>query len=67
MSSPGYALFEAGKKFVQCQGIYNAGTAILLVLVPLNAVMTYVLVRHPTLGYVVFPRADGCLDHETRR
>lgn len=52
-SSPGYALFEAGKKFVQCQGIYHAGTAILLVLVPLNAVMTYVLVRHPTLGYVL--------------
>ena len=64
MSSPGYALFEAGKKFVQCQGIYNAGTAILLALVPLNAVMTYVLVRHPTLGYVIFPCIDGCLGYK---
>ena len=51
MRSPGYALFEAGKKFVQCQGIYHAGTAILLALVPLHIVMTYMLVWHPSLGY----------------
>ena len=59
MSRPGYALFEAGKKFVQCQGIYHAGTAILLALVPLNAVMTYVLVWHKSIGYDIF----HCVNH----
>lgn len=42
--APGYALFEAGKRFVQSQGIFTASTYVLLICAPLNAVLNYVLV-----------------------
>ncbi|KAL7267995.1 ethionine resistance protein [Rhizina undulata] len=50
LGAPGYALFECGKRFVQAQGIFSAATWVLLVCSPLNALMNYLLVWHPTIG-----------------
>lgn len=41
---PGFVLFETGKRFLQAQGIFHATPWILMVAVPLNAVLNYVLV-----------------------
>ncbi|AMD18687.1 HBL215Cp [Eremothecium sinecaudum] len=49
-SMPAFLLFEAGKRFLQCQGIFHASTMVLLVCAPLNALMNYLLVWHPTIG-----------------
>lgn len=42
--APGYALFEAGKRYVQAQGIFTASTYVLMICAPLNAVLNYILV-----------------------
>ncbi|EDO16372.1 hypothetical protein Kpol_1051p21 [Vanderwaltozyma polyspora DSM 70294] len=47
---PGFIMFECGKRFLQCQGIFHASTVVLFVCAPLNAVMNYVLVWSPTVG-----------------
>lgn len=44
IGAPGYALFEAGKRFVQAQGIFTASTYVLMICAPLNGVLNYVLV-----------------------
>lgn len=44
IGAPGYALFEAGKRYVQAQGIFAASTYVLMICAPLNAVLNYVLV-----------------------
>lgn len=44
IGAPGYALFEAGKRFVQAQGIFAASTYVLMICAPLNALLNYVLV-----------------------
>lgn len=44
IGAPGYALFEAGKRFMQAQGIFTASTCVLMVCAPLNALLNYVLV-----------------------
>jgi len=36
---PGYALFEATKRFLQAQGIFGASTVVLFVAAPINAVL----------------------------
>ncbi|KAJ1545701.1 hypothetical protein HK405_007740, partial [Cladochytrium tenue] len=41
--APGYAYFEALKKFLQAQGIMDAGTYVLLVASPMNLALNYVL------------------------
>ncbi|KAH7133168.1 mate-domain-containing protein [Dactylonectria estremocensis] len=38
---PGYAFFEAGKRFLQAQGDFKAGTVVLLICTPLNAVLSW--------------------------
>ena len=48
--APGYALFEAGKKYMQAQGIHHASTAVLAFLAPLNAIMNFALVWDEFLG-----------------
>lgn len=48
--APGFALFESGKRFAQAQGIFSAGTYVLLLCAPLNAVFSYLLVWHPKIG-----------------
>ncbi|KAH7013096.1 multidrug and toxin extrusion protein 2 [Ilyonectria destructans] len=55
LGAPGYALFEAGKRFVQSQGIFHAATHILLVLAPLNALLNWFLVWKLELGFIGAP------------
>lgn len=50
LGAPGYALFEAGKRYMQAQGIPHASTAVLAFLAPLNAFMNFVLVWGGSLG-----------------
>ncbi|KAF7514223.1 hypothetical protein GJ744_004548 [Endocarpon pusillum] len=44
IGAPGHAFFEAGKRFVQAQGIFNASLLVLLVCAPLNVLLQYVFV-----------------------
>lgn len=54
---PGFILFECGKRFLQCQGIFHASTIVLLFCAPLNALMNYLLVwdRRIGIGYLGAP------------
>ncbi|CAI4486188.1 ADE_G0023360.mRNA.1.CDS.1 [Saccharomyces cerevisiae] len=47
---PGFILFECGKRFLQCQGIFHASTIVLFVCAPLNALMNYLLVWNDKIG-----------------
>ncbi|KAF8448329.1 MATE efflux family protein [Terfezia claveryi] len=47
---PGYATFEAGKRFTQAQGLFAASTWVLLITSPINAFLNWALVWHPTFG-----------------
>ncbi|KAI5845013.1 mate-domain-containing protein [Morchella snyderi] len=51
LGAPGYACFEAGKRFVQAQGNFTASTYVLLFCAPFNAIMNYILVWHPKYGF----------------
>ncbi|PWW76510.1 MATE efflux family protein [Tuber magnatum] len=63
IGAPGFALFEAGKRFTQAQGkstrllfffyicIFAASTFVLFICSPVNAVLNYLLVWHPTIGF----------------
>lgn len=42
--APGYAIFEAGKRFTQAQGLFNASLFVLLIATPINIVLNYVFV-----------------------
>ncbi|CAL9728200.1 ethionine resistance-conferring protein 1 [Monosporozyma unispora] len=54
---PGFILFECGKRFLQCQGIFHASTIVLFVCAPLNAFMNYLFVwdKHFGIGYLGAP------------
>jgi|SRR5579859_5318594 len=39
LGMPGYAIFEATKRFLQCQGIFGASTFVLFIAAPINAVL----------------------------
>lgn len=54
---PGFILFECGKRFLQCQGVFHASTYVLLVCAPLNALLNWLLVWKFQLGYVGAPIA----------
>jgi multidrug resistance protein, MATE family len=51
--TPGYILFECGKRFVQAQGIFHASTMVLLIASPVNVFLNYFLVWNEAvnLGY----------------
>ncbi|KAK7427583.1 hypothetical protein QQZ08_005858 [Neonectria magnoliae] len=38
---PGYAFFEAGKRFLQAQGDFKSGTIVLVICTPANAVLSW--------------------------
>lgn len=42
--TPGYFLFEAGKRFTQAQGIFSASLWVLLICTPVNIILNYVFV-----------------------
>lgn len=44
IGAPGYATFEAGKRFVQAQGMFTPSLFVLLVCAPLNLLLNWVLV-----------------------
>lgn len=44
IGAPGFACFEAGKRFVQAQGLFHASLHVLLFCAPLNALMSWYFV-----------------------
>lgn len=57
LGMPGFILFECGKRFLQCQGIFHASTYVLLVCAPLNALMNYLFVWQFGFGFAGAPMA----------
>ncbi|KAI5837174.1 mate-domain-containing protein [Morchella snyderi] len=55
----GYIYFEATKKFLQAQGIMGAGTYVLLITSPVNAVLNYLFVYTWGWGLIGAPIATG--------
>lgn len=55
--APGYIAFESLKKYLQCQGIMRAATAVLLAVSPLNLALNIFLVHHTSLGILGSPIA----------
>ncbi|WPH02970.1 ethionine resistance-conferring protein 1 [Acrodontium crateriforme] len=60
--APGYAAFEAGKRFVQAQGLFSASLHVLMILAPLNAFMNWFFVWKLKLGFVGAPIAVAITD-----
>ncbi|KAI0034870.1 mate-domain-containing protein [Vararia minispora EC-137] len=54
---PGYIGFESLKKYLQCQGIMDASTLVLIVVSPINVVFNIVLVHYTPLGLYGTPLA----------
>lgn len=50
LGAPGFAAFEAGKRFVQAQGLFFANLYVLLFCAPLNAFMSWLFVWVCRLG-----------------
>ncbi len=48
--APSFAMFEAGKRFVQAQGLFNANLYVLLICAPLNAFMNWLFVWVWSIG-----------------
>ncbi|CAK7895817.1 ethionine resistance-conferring protein 1 [[Candida] anglica] len=59
IGAPGLLLFETGKRYLQAQHIFNAGTYVLLIVAPLNFLFNWLLVWHPVtgLGFIGAPIA----------
>lgn len=55
----GYIYFEAAKKYLQTQGIMQAGTYVLLIVSPLNVFLNWFLVYICGLGLIGAPIATG--------
>lgn len=57
--APGYILFETGKRFLQCQGMYTAAQYSLFLVVPINIGLNLLLVWNETygLGFIGAPIA----------
>lgn len=63
LGAPALLLFETGKRFLQAQHIFHAGTYVLAVLVPVSYILNWLLVWHPTtgLGFIGAPLAMSLL------
>ncbi|KAM7189700.1 MatE domain containing protein [Naviculisporaceae sp. PSN 640] len=57
LGTPGYAAFEAGKRFVQAQGLFSATTYVLLIAAPSNVAMNYLFVWKLGFGFQGAPMA----------
>ncbi|KAK3326742.1 putative MATE efflux family protein subfamily [Apodospora peruviana] len=55
----GYVWFECMKKFLQAQGLYRAGTYVLLITAPFNVVLNYIFVKTLGFGLMGAPVATG--------
>jgi len=63
LGAPGYSCFEAGKRFVQSQGLFSATTYVLLIAAPLNAFMNWLFVWQFKWGFVGAPIAVAITDN----
>lgn len=61
--APGYALFEAAKRYAQAQGIFSAAFYVLLFVAPFNALMNWYFVWKLEMGFVGAPLAVAISDH----
>ncbi|KAL9007615.1 MAG: hypothetical protein Q9173_007157 [Seirophora scorigena] len=57
IGAPGYACFEATKRYLQAQGLFSASLYVLLVCAPLNAFMNWCFVWYFDWGFVGAPIA----------
>ncbi|KAI5248691.1 MATE efflux family protein [Aureobasidium subglaciale] len=55
--APGYAAFEAGKRFVQAQGMFSATLIVLCVCAPLNVFLHWLFVWRLNWGFIGAPIA----------
>jgi multidrug resistance protein, MATE family len=63
LGAPGYAAFEAGKRFVQAQGLFSASLYVLFFCAPLNAFMNWLFVWKFKWGFVGAPIAVAITDN----
>jgi len=61
--APGYAAFEAGKRFTQAQGLFSASLYVLLFCAPFNAFLNWFFVWHLKMGYTGAPIAVAITDN----
>jgi MATE family multidrug resistance protein len=61
--APGYAAFEAGKRYVQAQGLFSASLYVLLFCAPFNAFMNWLFVWRFKMGFVGAPIAVAVTDN----
>ncbi|KAK1831393.1 ethionine resistance-conferring protein 1 [Podospora conica] len=57
LGAPGYMVFEAGKRFVQAQGLFHVTLYVLLVAAPFNILMNWLFVWHFAWGFRGAPLA----------
>ncbi|KAJ7282001.1 MATE efflux family protein [Mycena rebaudengoi] len=55
VGAPGYIGFESLKKYLQCQGIMGASTAVLFVVFPINICLNIALIHYTPLGILGSP------------
>ena len=63
LGAPGYAAFEAGKRYVQAQGLFSASLYVLLFCAPFNAFMNWLFVWKFDWGFVGAPIAVAITDN----
>ncbi|KAI4096879.1 MAG: hypothetical protein LQ344_000679 [Seirophora lacunosa] len=62
IGAPGYACFEATKRYLQAQGLFAASLYVLLICAPLNAFMNWCFVWYFDWGFVGAPIAVAVTD-----
>jgi len=60
LAAPGYIGFESLKKYLQCQGIMDASTYVLILVTPINIALNVYFVHHTDLGLYGSPIALAC-------
>lgn len=63
LGAPGYAAFEAGKRFCQAQGLFSASLYVLFFCAPFNALMNWLFVWQFGWGFVGAPIAVVITDY----
>lgn len=63
LGAPGFAAFEAGKRFVQAQGLFSASLYVLLFCAPFNAFMSWLFVWKFKWGFIGAPIAVAITDN----
>ena len=63
LGAPGYAAFEAGKRFVQAQGLFSASLYVLIFCAPFNAFMNWLFVWKLDWGFKGAPIAVAITDN----